>query len=396
MRRAVSTQSGQRSERVTVEEVFELGWDGNRSRFGYSHRESLPPGVRRGRPVQRRPSLWILFAVSEGVPSPAGGGSGRESGRDLELGLVLPTWTTGALRWQPLLEIAREAEAAGFDALWVTDHLLLPSTNAELRARAGSSVHPDAVAEPEGYLECFTVLTAVAAAIPRLKLGSLVACTGYRNPFLLAKIAETLDEVCDGRLILGVGAGDSAGEHETIGLPTDSPVGRFEETLRILKMLFSGDSTDYHGAFHTMSGATLIPRGPRPKGPPILIGTLNPRPRMRRIVAQYADIWNGWLGYTDASAEAARVQLEQIARGCREHGRDLSTLSLTTAVRVNIPGSGYVPAPNERPLSGSPQEMADVLRGHAALGIEQVQVALTMGGPEGVRAFAPVIRELRR
>jgi alkanesulfonate monooxygenase SsuD/methylene tetrahydromethanopterin reductase-like flavin-dependent oxidoreductase (luciferase family) len=321
---------------------------------------------------------------------------GEISGRDLQLGLILPTWTTGSLRWREVLQIAQEAEAAGFDALWVTDHLLLPSTNAELRARAGASVHPEAVAEPEGYLECFTVLTALAPVISGLKLGSLVACAGYRNPFLLAKIAESLDEVCGGRLILGVGAGDSAGEHETMGLPADSPVGRLEETLRILKMLFSGDGTDYRGRFHTIGGAALIPRGPRPKGPPILIGTLNPRPRMRRIVAQYADIWNGWLGYTDASAEAAGAQLEQIAEGCREHGRDLSTLQLTTAVRVNIPGSGYVPAPNERPLSGSPQEMAEVLRGHAALGIEQVQVALTMGGREGVRAFAPVIREMRR
>jgi alkanesulfonate monooxygenase SsuD/methylene tetrahydromethanopterin reductase-like flavin-dependent oxidoreductase (luciferase family) len=348
--------------------------------------------------VQQFPGPWILFAVSEAsVPSSSGQGSGRETpGQELLLGLILPTWTTGDLRWRQLVEIAKEGEAAGFDSLWVTDHLLLPSTNAELRARAGSGVHPEAVAEPEGYLECFTVLTALATAVPRLRIGSLVACAGYRNPFLLAKIAETLDDVSDGRLVLGVGAGDSAGEHETMGLPMDAPVGRFEETLRILKMLFSGEGTDYDGSFYSVRAAPLIPRGPRQKGPPILIGTLNPRPRMRRIVAQYADIWNGWLGYTDASAEAARVQVEQIAGACREHGRDLGTLPLTTAVRVNIPGSGYLPAPGERPLSGSPEEMAEVLRGHAALGVQEVQVALTLGGPQGVRAFTPVIRELRR
>jgi alkanesulfonate monooxygenase SsuD/methylene tetrahydromethanopterin reductase-like flavin-dependent oxidoreductase (luciferase family) len=317
------------------------------------------------------------------------------SGRDLELGLVLATWTTGSLRWQDVLDVAREAEAAGFDALWVTDHLLLPSTNAELRARAGAQVHPDAVAEPEGYLECFTVLTALAMAVPRLELGALVACAGYRNPFLLAKIADTLDEVSGGRLVLGLGAGDSAGEHRTMGLPTDSPVGRFEETLQIVRALLRVGRADLRGRFHQVSGALMVPRGPRPDGPPILIGTLNPRPRMRRIVAQYADVWNGWLGYTDASAEAAAAQLGQIAGACREHGRDLASLALTTAVRVNVPGSGYQPAPGERPLSGSPAEMAEVLRGHAALGIGQVQVALTMGGREGVRAFAPVIRELR-
>jgi alkanesulfonate monooxygenase SsuD/methylene tetrahydromethanopterin reductase-like flavin-dependent oxidoreductase (luciferase family) len=180
-----------------------------------------------------------------------------------------------------------------------------------------------------------------------------------------------------------------------MGLPTDSPVSRFEEALQILRTLLRDGHIDHSGRFYTLRDALLLPRGPRPEGPPILIGTLNPRPRMRRLVAQYADVWNGWLGYTDASAEAAKVQSDQVLEACAEHGRDVRSLVRTTAVRVNVPGSGYRPAPNERPLSGSPEEMAEVLRGHAALGIAQVQVALTMGGREGVRAFAPVIRSLR-
>jgi alkanesulfonate monooxygenase SsuD/methylene tetrahydromethanopterin reductase-like flavin-dependent oxidoreductase (luciferase family) len=227
-----------------------------------------------------------------------------------------------------------------------------------------------------------------------LELGTLVACTGYRNPVLLAKIADTLDEISGGRLVLGLGAGDSAGEHETLGLPTDSPVGRFEEALQIVRTLLREGELDFEGKFYSAREARLVPRGPRPQGPPILIGTLNPKPRMRRLVAQYADVWNGWLGYTDASAEAADIQNRQIDDACREHGRDPRTLVRTTAVRVNVPGSGYSPAPNERPLSGSPEEMAEVLRGHAALGIEQVQLALTMGGREGVRAMVPVVRIL--
>ena len=115
---------------------------------------------------------------------------------------------------------------------------------------------------------------------------------------------------------------------------------------------------------------------------------------MRRLVAQYADMWNGWLGYTDASPESAAAQLQIIDDACREHGRDPNTLVATTAVRGAMPGSGYVPRPDERPLAGPPREMAETLRGHARLGIAEVQVALTMGGSEGVRAFAPVIEEL--
>ena len=314
----------------------------------------------------------------------------------LRLGLVLPTWTTADLCWAEVAEIARAAADAGFDALYVTDHFLLPSDNAELKRRAGVDFPDDPEVPLEGYLECFTVLAALAAEIPRLTLGSLVACTGYRNPGLLAKIAATLDDISGGRLVLGLGPGDSAGEHRTLGFPYDQPVSRFEESLQVLRRLFAGNMVDFEGAHHQVQGLRLLPAGPRPAGPPILIGTLNPRPRMRRLVALYADIWNGWLGYTDASPESAAAQLRIIDDACREHGRDPLSLVATTAVRAALPGSGYVPRPDERPLAGAPPEMAETLRGHARLGISEVQVAVTLGGVAGVDAFAPVIEELRR
>lgn len=116
---------------------------------------------------------------------------------------------------------------------------------------------------------------------------------------------------------------------------------------------------------------------------------------MCRLVVEYADIWNGWLGYTDASPESAATQLRIIDEACREHGRDPLTLTATTAVCGALPGSGYVPRLDERPLLGSAEEMAETLRGHAALGISEVQVGLTVGGIDGVHAFAPVIERLR-
>jgi len=294
-----------------------------------------------------------------------------------------------------VLDVARAAAEVGFDALYATDHLLLPSNNAELKRRAGVDLADDPTVAEEGYLECFTVLSALAAQVPRVQLGSLVACTGYRNPALLAKIAVTIDDISGGRLVLGVGAGDSRGEHETFGWPYDRPVGHFEESLQILKPLLRGETLDYDGAYYQTHGARLLPGGPRPDGPPILIGTVNPRPRMRRLVAQYADIWNGWLAYTDAGPASAAAQLAIIEHACREHGRDPGTLVATTAVRGALPGSGYVPRPDERPLSGPPGEMAETLAGHARLGISEVQVALTMEGVRGVEAFAKVIQELR-
>jgi alkanesulfonate monooxygenase SsuD/methylene tetrahydromethanopterin reductase-like flavin-dependent oxidoreductase (luciferase family) len=313
----------------------------------------------------------------------------------LKLGLMLPTWTTDDVRWSEILEIGALAAEVGFDALYASDHLLLPSNNAEMKRRAGVDFPDDPRVELEGYLECFTVLAALAVAIPKVALGSMVASTGYRNPGLMAKMAVTIDDISGGRLVLGLGSGDSEGEHLTFGFPHEQRVGRFEEALQITRGLFKGESTDFDGTHHRLRGARLLPKGPRRGGPPILIGTLNPRSRMRRLVAQYADIWNGWLGYTDASPASAATQLGIIDDACREHGRDPLTLVVTTAVRGAMPGSGYVPRPDERPLSGQPREMAETLRGHARLGISEVQVALTMGGTAGVRAFAPVIEELR-
>jgi alkanesulfonate monooxygenase SsuD/methylene tetrahydromethanopterin reductase-like flavin-dependent oxidoreductase (luciferase family) len=313
----------------------------------------------------------------------------------LNLGLMLPTWTTSDVRWSEILEIGSIAAEVGFDALYASDHLLLPSNNAEMKRRAGVDFPDDPHVELEGYMECFTVLAALAVAIPKVALGSMVASTGYRNPGLVAKMAVTIDDISGGRLVLGLGSGDSEGEHLTFGFPHEQRVGRFEEALQITKGLFNEESTDFDGVHHRLRGARLLPKGPRQGGPPILIGTLNPQSRMRRLVAQYADIWNGWLGYTDASPASAAAQLRIIDDGCREHGRDPLTLIATTAVRAAMPGSGYTPRPDELPLSGPPREMAETLRGHARLGISEVQVALTMAGTAGVRAFAPVIEELR-
>jgi alkanesulfonate monooxygenase SsuD/methylene tetrahydromethanopterin reductase-like flavin-dependent oxidoreductase (luciferase family) len=313
----------------------------------------------------------------------------------LRLGLILPTWTESDLHYADVLAVARAAAEAGFNGFYAADHLQLPSNNAELKRRAGVDFADDPSVPIEGYLEAFTVLTAIAAAIPEVTVAPFVACAGYRNPGLLAKMAATIDDISGGRFILGLGAGDSEGEHHTFGFPYDRPVGRFEETLQILRRLFAMEVVDHHGEFFKLEQATLLPPVTRPGGPPILIGTLNPKARMRRLVVQYADIWNGWLGYTDASPESAETQLGIIDEACREHGRDPLTLVATTAVRCNIPGSGYTPRPDENPLSGSADEMARTLRGHATLGISEVQVALTMGGVAGVEAFAPVIEKLR-
>src|SRR5205823_14622110 len=137
--------------------------------------------------------LWPMFAATRpSVPADK-----------LRIGLILPTWTTTDVRWSEVFEIAGTAAEVGFDALYVSDHLLLPSNNAELKRRAGVDFPDDPDIELEGYMECFTVLAALAVAIPRLALGSFVASTGYRDPGLLARMAVSIADISDGRPGLG-------------------------------------------------------------------------------------------------------------------------------------------------------------------------------------------------
>src|SRR5207248_5606421 len=130
--------------------------------------------------------------------------------------------------------------------------------------RAGGEVPPGAEVLPEGYMEVFSVLAALAAAVPGMELGTLVACTSYRNPGLLAKIADAVDEISGGRFTLGLGAGDSEAEHRVFGFPYEQPVGRFEEALKIIRTVLREGRLDFEGEHYRIRGLELLPRGPRP------------------------------------------------------------------------------------------------------------------------------------
>jgi alkanesulfonate monooxygenase SsuD/methylene tetrahydromethanopterin reductase-like flavin-dependent oxidoreductase (luciferase family) len=314
--------------------------------------------------------------------------------RRVKLGFVVPTWTTTSLSWRQVLEVSDAAVDVGFDSLWVTDHLLLESTNAELRHRAGLSV-PEAAEElAEGYLECFSTLAALAAVLRTVQLGSFVACARYRNPALLGKIADAIDSISDGRFVLGVGAGDSEEEHHRFGFPPDHRVSRFEEALAILHGLFTNGELELSGEHYQVRQARLLPRGPRKDGPPIMIGTFSPGPRMQRLVVQYADIWNAFLGYGIASPEAAAAASAVIDDACRRYGRNPASLKRSVAIRVVLAEGEYATGPGEQPLAGSPEQMAEVLARFASSGIDEVQCGIVPGTVKGVQGFGEVIARL--
>ena len=154
------------------------------------------------------------------------------------------------------LAFAQHAEAIGLDSVWVFDHLLFRSPG-----------EPD-----EGIREAWTTKTALAALVPRVELGSLVMCASFRSPTLMAKMAATLDDLSGGRVILGLGAGWHEPEFRAFGYPYDHLISRFEEAMAIIHPLLRDGAVDFAGEYYSARECELRPRGPRPQGPPIMIG----------------------------------------------------------------------------------------------------------------------------
>src|SRR5262249_12226775 len=142
-----------------------------------------------------------------------------------------------------------------------------------------------------GIWEGWTMLSALAEATRRVEIGTLVLNNSSHNPAILAKMATTADEVSHGRLILGIGAGWNEPEYQAFGLPFDHRLDRLEEALQILTPLLREGQVDFAGAYYHVRHCEIVPRGPRSAGPPLLVGNAG-GPRMLKLTAQYADLWN--------------------------------------------------------------------------------------------------------
>jgi alkanesulfonate monooxygenase SsuD/methylene tetrahydromethanopterin reductase-like flavin-dependent oxidoreductase (luciferase family) len=210
-------------------------------------------------------------------------------------------------------------------------------------------------------------------------------------------MADSLDEISGGRLILGLGAGSVADEFARFGFDADSRVSRFEEAVRIISSLLREGEIDFAGRFYQARNCVLRPRGPRASGPPILIGAR--QKRMFRIAAHYADVWNSAWPYR---LEHIRVALDNIRAACVEMGRDPNTLASTAGVMIDIeeaiPNRDWIWARLMReeiqPLSGSADEIAEALRAFGQHGITHIQAWLNPATLDGLEGFAQVLARL--
>lgn len=255
------------------------------------------------------------------------------------------------LSYEELRDVALAAEEAGFDSLWVMDHLLF-------RMEDGTT---------PGIWEAWTILSALAEATKRVKLGTLVLCNQFRDPVVLAKMAITLDEVSQGRFIMGIGAGWHKPEFDVLGIPFNRRVSQLEEALQIIHPLLKKGYVDFEGQYYQARNCEMNPRASRPDSPQILVAGY--KSRMLRLTAQYADLWNF---NAPQKPELATEHITNLRTACTKVGRDPDTLSITVQLRVAFPEIEIAQNWMKSCLTGSNEEIVAVLKQYEQLGVSHL------------------------
>jgi alkanesulfonate monooxygenase SsuD/methylene tetrahydromethanopterin reductase-like flavin-dependent oxidoreductase (luciferase family) len=288
-------------------------------------------------------------------------------------------WISSHLGWDEVVAQARHAEGTGWDGLYVADHFM-PNDD-------------DAVDQP--MHECFSLLAGLAVAVPRVRLGSLVASATYRHPAVLAKQAVSIDHISDGRMVLGVGAGWQENEHRRFGIElgtVSQRLDRFEEGCRVWRALRDQPRATVAGRFVQLDDAPLQPK---PVGPlPLLIGSSGQH-RMARIVARYADEWNTW-----STPELWRTKREGYDRALDDLGRDPASLHRSTQALVVLGEDGRARAEELAPIrpaiGGTSEQLVETISRWASQGLDELIVpGFTLGsGARATDALDQLITEV--
>lgn len=279
-----------------------------------------------------------------------------------------------ATPYSEIRQLALTAEASGLDSVWAADHLLYRAPDEPLI----------------GFWESWTLMTAIAEATERVEVGHLVLAAPFRNPTVLAWMANTLDEVSGGRLVLGLGSGWNETEFRAAGVEFEHRVSVFEDTLNVVLPMLRDGRADYDGRYAS-GHAELRPPPRREGGPPILIASKGPR--MQRLAARDADRWNtAWYGMPQ---EPFWERRDGLYAACREVGREQAEIEINVGLSV-IDESAIEPEDDRsRLLLAEPEAILDGLRAWQEQGVVEVICRLDPATPEIVERVAEAAAQLR-
>jgi F420-dependent oxidoreductase-like protein len=263
----------------------------------------------------------------------------------------------GNQTWPGVLELWRHSEATGWDVACVTDHFM-PNT----KEREGAN------------LEAWSTLSALAALVPRIQVGTIVLGNTYRHPAVVAKMAAQVDIISGGRLLLGLGAGWQENEHEAYGIPfytMRERLERLDEACLVMKSLWTKPRSDYKGRYYTLSDAPLQPKPVQTPHPELMIGGGGEKMTLR-TVARHANHWNVWGGpkvlahkgaILDEHCSAAGRDPKAIRRSANmallitDSKAEVASLAETLGARMGR----HAADARDTCLAGSPQQIREIL-----------------------------------
>jgi probable F420-dependent oxidoreductase len=297
-----------------------------------------------------------------------------EASRRLRIGVQLPE-VERRVAWPEYAAMARAAEESGFDSVWVGDHLLYRGEDRD----------------ETGPWDGWTLLAAIAAATERIHLGPLVACSAFRTPGILARTAAAVDEVSEGRLILGIGAGWNEAEFQAFGVPFDHRGSRFIEEFEILRRLLDGERVTFAGRFQHTHDAVLLPIPSR--RPPLMIGSSGER--ILRATLPHADAWNAWFSLFGNTPEGFAKETLKVDAALEDVGLPSRKVSRSACVLISL-GSGPIERSTEgvAPIAGTMEEIGKRLREFAEAGADEAIVVVSPITETSIRDLAEMVTEL--
>lgn len=267
-------------------------------------------------------------------------------------------WPTPSLPFQETLSLAHHVESTGWDGLWLADHFM-----------------PNADDTSTPWPEAWTTLSALAAQVPRIRLGTLVTGNTYRHPAVLAKMASTVDHISGGRLVLGIGSGWQENEHEQYGIEFGTVATRLErldEACQVIKQLFTSPVANFDGKYYQLKNASLEPK-PIHNPLPLMIGGGGEKVTLK-ITAKYADEWNVW-----GTVDLLNHKMKILDEYCDTVGRDPSAIQRSAVALLFLSDdAAFVQKMRDtidRPvIAGNVSEVRDTVKAYADAGVNELIV----------------------